>query len=138
MTCSRDLAEGFAIAKEIIEVNPSYVCMYVCMYVYTTFTSFFPSLQIYRLNSRQVYCDTSRGLAQRQRYNDIRILVQSIQKQHKGPGRSSFESLNDDIIMAAIKVLADQSKEVCLWLCGPFTITVVMLWCVCDITDETS
>lgn len=44
----------------------------------------------------------------KQRYGDIRILVQSIQKARLGKS----ETLNDDIIMAAIKVLANQSREV--------------------------
>ena len=49
----------------------------------------------------------SRVLAVKQLYGDIRLVLQCIQK-------SPFFSdiLNDEIIMAAIKVLASQTKEV--------------------------
>ena len=55
-------------------------------------------------------------MALRQRYGEVRVLVQAVQKSHppaRSGGQSALEELNDDIIMAAIKVLANQSKEVC-------------------------
>ncbi len=62
-----------------------------------------------------MFCECAKGLALKQRYGDIRVLVQAIQKSHSGIGKSdSLEVLNDDIIIAAIKVLANQSKEVCV------------------------
>ena len=61
-----------------------------------------------------MYCETSRSLALKQRYGEVRVLVQAVQKSHPPSrgGQSALEELNDDIIMAAIKVLANQSKEV--------------------------
>ncbi|CAI8002629.1 Zinc finger FYVE domain-containing protein 26 [Geodia barretti] len=53
-----------------------------------------------------IFCETSRGLAGALRYSDIRVLLECANK-------SSFasDSLNDEILMAAIKVLASHSKE---------------------------
>jgi len=51
-------------------------------------------------------------LALRQLYGDIRLILQCIQK-----SRFSSDALNDEIIMAAIKVLASQTKEVCMLVC---------------------
>jgi len=51
-------------------------------------------------------------LALRQLYGDIRLILQCIQK-----SRFSSDALNDEIIMAAIKVLASQTKEVCIVVC---------------------
>ena len=56
-------------------------------------------------------CETARGLALKQGYTEIRGLVQCVQKTHSAKAKE-FEVLNDEIIMAAIKVLANQSKEV--------------------------
>ena len=57
-----------------------------------------------------VYCSVSRVLAARQQYNDIRVLLQCVQKMPQT--RPHFvEALCDDIIMAAIKV-SNQAKEV--------------------------
>ena len=64
-------------------------------------------MQAYRLPPVSIFCGASRGLARRQRYGDIRLLLQCIQK-----SRFGSDSLNDEIIMAAIKVLANQTREV--------------------------
>lgn len=65
-----------------------------------------------------MFCESSKGLALKQRYGDIRVLVQAIQQSYAGlgsKGNNTLEVLNDDIIIAAIKVLANQSKEVFLF-----------------------
>lgn len=58
-----------------------------------------------------VYCAVSRALAANLRYSDIRLLLQCIQKTAQGKSHS-LEVLCDEIIMAAIKVLSNQAKEV--------------------------
>ena len=82
------------------------------MVVYTTLRynatySWFSFLQTYRLPLSNIFCETARGLAGALRYSDIRVLLECANK-------SSFasDSLNDEILMAAIKVLASHSKEV--------------------------
>ena len=72
----------------------------------------FCSSQVYRLPAGKIFCDASRVLALRQLYGDIRLILQCIQK-----SRFSSDALNDEIIMAAIKVLASQTKEVCTAVC---------------------
>ena len=66
-----------------------------------------PPLQTYHLPPTNILCEVSRGLATVQHYGDVRLLLECMKK-------SSFasDSLNDDIIMAAIKVLAGQTREV--------------------------
>ena len=58
-----------------------------------------------------VYCSVSRVLATRQQYSDIRLLLQCIQKSAQTRSHA-LETLCDEIIMAAIKVLSNQAKEV--------------------------
>ena len=66
---------------------------------------------MYKLPVTNVYCSVSRVLAAKQQYGDIRLLLQCIQK--TAQSRSySLDSLCDEIIMAAIKVLSNQAKEV--------------------------
>ena len=60
-----------------------------------------------------VYCSVSRTLAAKQQYNDIRLLLQCMQKMAQTRSHS-VEVLCDDIIMAAIKV-SNQAKEVGQW-----------------------
>ena len=74
-------------------------------------TSCFPlPLQTYRLPPGNILSETSRGLATNHRHGDIRVLLECVSK-------SSFASasLSDDILMAAIRVLASHSKEVCMY-----------------------
>ena len=54
-----------------------------------------------------MFNEAARQLAVKERYHDIRLLLQCLQK---SPLASS--ELNDDVCIAAIKVLATQSKEV--------------------------
>ena len=70
-------------------------------------SSLLPSPQTYHLPPTNILCEVSRGLAGVQHYGDVRLLLECMKK-------SSFasDSLNDDIIMAAIKVLAGQTREV--------------------------
>ena len=49
-------------------------------------------------------------LAIKQRYADIRLLLQCLQKSQTKS--HAAESLNDEIVMAAVKVLASQPREV--------------------------
>ena len=51
--------------------------------------------------------EVAKQLALKERYVDVRLLVQCVQK-----SSLSSSELNDEICMAAIKVLANQSKEV--------------------------
>ena len=59
-----------------------------------------------------VYCSVSRVLAAKQQYGDIRLLLQCIQKAAAQSRSYSLDALCDEIIMAAIKVLSNQAKEV--------------------------
>lgn len=54
-----------------------------------------------------MFTEVAKQLATKERYVDVRLLVQCILK-------SSLASneLNDDVCMAAIKVLANQTREV--------------------------
>jgi len=66
---------------------------------------------MYKLPMTSVYCAVSHELASRQQYGDIRLLLQCIQKSAQTRSHS-LEVLCDEIIMAAIKVLSSQPKEV--------------------------
>ena len=67
---------------------------------------------MYKLPITNVYCSVSRVLAAKQQYGDIRLLLQCIQKAAAQTRSYSLDALCDDIIMAAIKVLSNQAKEV--------------------------
>lgn len=67
---------------------------------------------MYKLPMTSVYCSVSRALAAKQQYGDIRLLLQCIQKAAAQTRSYSLDALCDDIIMAAIKVLSNQAKEV--------------------------
>ncbi len=54
-----------------------------------------------------MFGEAARQLALKERYQDIRLLLQCLQK---SPLASN--ELNDEVCVAAIKVLATQSKEV--------------------------
>lgn len=120
LTCSQDIMEGFEFAREIIQVSRR---SRMHDYVFYTLTealqwkicnSLFT--QAYRLSQTEIYCGTARSLSLKGRYGDLRILLQCLQKAHTSP------SLYDEIIMAAIKVLANQPKEVRSWsFCPHFT-----------------
>ncbi|XP_019858924.1 PREDICTED: zinc finger FYVE domain-containing protein 26-like [Amphimedon queenslandica] len=64
-------------------------------------------ISAYRLPSSKVFTEVSKQLAMKENYVGIRVLVQSIQKSHL-----MSPELNDEVCMAAIKVLATQTKEV--------------------------
>ena len=57
-------------------------------------------------------CETARGLALKQGYTEIRGLVQCVQKTHSPEAGVPFDLLNNDVVMAAIEVFANQMKEV--------------------------
>ena len=67
---------------------------------------------MYKLPVVNVYCSVSRVLAAKQQYGDIRLLLQCIQKAAVQTRSHSLDALCDEIIMAAIKVISNQAKEV--------------------------
>ena len=67
---------------------------------------------MYKLPMSSVYCSVARVLASKQQYGDIRLLLQCIQKAAGQTRSYSMDTLCDEIIMAAIKVLSNQAKEV--------------------------
>lgn len=64
-------------------------------------------LQTYCLSPSHIFPEVSQALSAAQRYSDVRLLLDCIRK---SPFAS--DALNDDVIMAAVKVLASQSREV--------------------------
>ncbi len=73
---------------------------------------------------KQVYCDIARGLAVKHRYGEIRVLLQCIQSHCQGKV-VNMDAMNDDIVMAAIKELSKQTKDVRDHVCVLFFVVVV-------------
>ena len=72
---------------------------------------------------RQVFCETAHGLALKHRYGEVRLLLQCIQV-HCQSKTVNMDAMNDDIVMAAVKELAKQTRDVrkmrengCFFLC---------------------
>lgn len=55
----------------------------------------------------RVFTEVAKQLATKERYVEVRVLVQCIMK-----STLASNELNDDVCMAAIKVLANQTREV--------------------------
>ena len=60
---------------------------------------------------RQVFCETAHGLALKHRYGEVRLLLQCIQV-HCQSKTVNMDAMNDDIVMAAVKELAKQTRDV--------------------------
>lgn len=65
-----------------------------------------PALQAYRLPPTRVFTDVATRLANKDRYNEVRQIVQCIAKSNL-----ASPSINDEVCLAAIKVLASQSSK---------------------------
>ena len=123
MLRSQDILEGFDLAQSIIMVGHTHTLTHT----HTHTHSHTRPLQTYQLPPSNILSETSRGLAGDHRHGDIRVLLDCVCK-------SSFasDSLNDDILMAAIKVLASHSEEVCIHDCRlTFYRITVCRHCVC-------
>ena len=78
------------------------------------------SVQHYKMNMRQVFCETARGLAIKHRHGEVRRLLQCIQQQCQSKS-VNMDAMNDDIVMAAVEELAKQTRDIrdhVRWLTG--------------------